>query len=642
MSGRSLRAVLLLTVALAAISPGLARAASFSAEIDREAVAPGEPFIYQINLSLSGDGDAQAFRPPDFHGFQVEEARGPSKSTSVQLVFGQSQQSVQSTYVWTYQLVLPSGRKGPLTIGAAHVRVGGRELATNNVQVRVGAAGAQPQQRPGGAQGIDPNRVFQQMFPGVQGFQGAGDRERSNATASTPSAAFIRVVPDKTRAFVGEQVTVGWFLYTVQVPARFGQVSEPHTDGFWSEDIPSTTPPGRLSFNEQQTIAGRSYNVALLFKKALFPLGPGNLTITAMEAEITQQADFFSPMEVHRLKTEPLIVEAQPLPAKGEPPHFDPANVGRYEISAAVDRATVSVGDAVTLKVAVKGTGNVRNVRPPALPPLPGWKSYEPKTDVAVDGTETITGTKTVEWLMRPERGGKTIVPPLVLETFDPAAKRYETVRSQPIEIVVTGEAGSIAAPAGAGAPPPAGLDNLVAGTIRPIHGRGGLGGESGVAFLRSAGFTATVVTPPLALVALLAFGRVRARLGRDTHRTRRRRLRTMADRRLRAAEAHRAAGRTGDFYVEIDRVLRGALSERMGSELGGLRLDELGTLLRTRGLPAGATRLVVDAIEACDEARFAPGGAAADPAALAAMLARAGELIDAIERAPLGEETRA
>jgi hypothetical protein len=162
------------------------------------------------------------------------------------------------------------------------------------------------------------------------------------------------------------------------------------------------------------------------------------------------------------------------------------------------------------------------------------------------------------------------------------------------------------------------------------------------VAFLRSAGFTATVVTPPLALVALLAFGRVRARLGRDTHRTRRRRLRTMADRRLRAAEAHRAAGRTGDFYVEIDRVLRGALSERMGSELGGLRLDELGTLLRTRGLPAGATRLVVDAIEACDEARFAPGGAAADPAALAAMLARAGELIDAIERAPLGEETRA
>ena len=101
--------------------------------------------------------------------------------------------------------------------------------------------------------------------------------------------AFIRVVADKTRAFVGEQVTVSWSLYVTSVPSRFGQVSEPHTDGFWSEDIPSTTPPGRLAFGEQQTIAGRSYNVALLFKKALFPLRAGKLTITPMEAELTRR-----------------------------------------------------------------------------------------------------------------------------------------------------------------------------------------------------------------------------------------------------------------------------------------------------------------------------------------------------------------
>ena len=96
---------------------------------------------------------------------------------------------------------------------------------------------------------------------------------------------------------------------------------------------------------------------------------------------------------------------------------------------------------------------------------------------------------------------------------------------------------------------------------------------------------------------------------------------------RLRTAEAHRDAGRAGDFYLEIDRVLREALSERLGTELGGLRLDELGALLRARGLPDGETRRRGRRLEACDEARFAPGGAAADPAALSAMLARAGEL---------------
>ena len=281
----------LLAVALAAIAPRAAEAASFTAEIDRDAVAPGEPFIYRITLNI-GDGDAENFRPPDFHGFQVQQAQGPSKSTSVQFAFGSNQQSVQSTYAWTYQLMLPPGTKGPLTIGAAHVRVGGRDLVTNSVRVRVGASSGQPQ--PGGCRALDPNRLFQRLFPGAHGLGAGRDREEPGQVASSPSPAFIRVIPDKTRAFVGEQVTVAWYLYVAEVPNRFGQTSEPHTDGFWSEEIPSTNPQGRLAFGEPQNVAGRSYNVALLFKKALFPLAPGKLTISPMEAEIAQ-GDFFGP-----------------------------------------------------------------------------------------------------------------------------------------------------------------------------------------------------------------------------------------------------------------------------------------------------------------------------------------------------------
>ena len=320
----------LAAAALLSFGEEVALAASFNAELDREAIAPDEPFIYRVSLSNGSEG-AEAYRPPDFRGFKVLEAQGPSRSTSVQMVFGSNQQSVQSTYVWTYQLVLPAGTKGPTTIGAAHVRVGGRELATNALRVRVGTANSQPRPQRGGRAGMDPGGLLQRLFPGSQGFPPGADTEAPGEVASSSAPAFIRVVPDKTRAFVGEQVTVGWYLYVTQVPNRFGQVSEPHTDGFWLEEIPSTTPPGRLSFSEQQPIAGRNYNVALLFKKALFPLAPGKLTITAMEAEIAQ-GDFFGPMQVRRLKSEPLAIEALPLPAKGAPAHFEPANVGRYEI----------------------------------------------------------------------------------------------------------------------------------------------------------------------------------------------------------------------------------------------------------------------------------------------------------------------
>jgi hypothetical protein len=137
----------------------------------------------------------------------------------------------------------------------------------------------------------------------------------------------------------------------------------------------------------------------------------------------------------------------------------------------------------------------------------------------------------------------------------------------------------------------------------------------------------------------VLLFGRARARLSADEQRTRRRRLRSMARKRLRDAEAHRAAGRVAAFYAEIDRVLRDALGERLGAPVAGLQLGELRARLAERGLGAKETADVVSALETCDEARFAPGAAAGDPTVLAAMEGRAADLVTAIERAELRPE---
>ncbi len=617
-------------VALLAVWPARGWAApSFQAGLDREAVAPGEPFVYQVTLTVAND-EVGGYRPPDFHGFQVVEApRFPSRSTNMQIIGGQT--TVENGFTWTYQLAVPAGAKGTLTIGAAHVKVGGRDLASNTVPVRIGPAGARSA-RPAAPPG--PGNLFQQFFGGGSRAP-FGDDDTPGAVASAPGAAFIRVIPDKTRVFVGEQVTVGWYLYLTQNQNRYETITEPHTDGFWVEDIPSTNPQGRLSFSEQ-TMNGRTYSVALLFKKALFPLAPGRLTITPMEAEVSQVDFFGSPVRARRLKTEPLSIEAMPLPRAGEPAGFDPANVGHYEISAVVDRPSVAVGDAVTLRVAVKGTGNVRNVKPPALPALPGWKSYEPKTDIAVDAGDVVTGTKTVEWLLRAERPGRTTVPPLVLETFDPAAKKFEPVRTSPIELLVTGEAASGPAPSAGGGATPGPTEDAALGGIRPIHARGGLSNSAGAAFLHSGAFTATLVVPPLAWALLLGFGRARARLSADEERNRRRRLRILARRRLRQAEAHRTAGRAAAFYAEIDRVVREALAERLGTPVAGLQMDELRALLASRGLPDADSAEIIAVLAACDEARFAPGAAAGDPAALAAVEGRAADLVGAIERASL------
>src|SRR4029079_1108547 len=150
--------------------------------------------------------------------------------------------------------------------------------------------------------------------------------------------------------------------------------------------------------------------------------------------------------------------------------------------------------------------------------------------------------------------------------------KRYLETQSRPIELVVSGEptGAVIGPPTAAGGPPSTGVENVIAAETRPIRVRATPSRSAGASFLRGAGFKVTLVTPPLAFAAFALVGGLRNRLSRDERRTSRRRLRSIARRRLHAAAAHRDAGRAAAFYVEIERVLRDALSEKLRVPVGG------------------------------------------------------------------------
>jgi hypothetical protein len=618
---RVLPAALALIAALVAADTAAAGPSGLVIQVDRDAAAPGEPFACDVTLTVSNE-EVTGYKAPDFKGLRVlQEPQFPNRSTRMQIGGGQT--VVEQSLSWHYELMVPPGAKGPFTIGGARVRIGGRELRSNTVTMRVGASSGRP------AAGMQRG-VGGPLFDLFGGGRAVPEPPASSA------GNFMRAVADKTRVFVGEPVVVTWTVYVTQQIGKFDTITESRTDGFWSEDIPSTTPKGRLAWT-QETLNGRTYQAAQLYQKALFPLREGKLTVTPLEAEIAQVDFFGTALRTQRLKTEPVTIEALPLPREGQPAGFDPGNVGKYELAARADRTTVSVGEAVTLALEVKGVGNVRNVRAPAVPALAGWKMYPPKENVVLDAPGGIGGTKTAEVLMLPERPGTTTIPALELATFDPEAKRYVTLRTEPIRLDVSGEAQPGAAARGPGAPAGT-VENVLGTAIRPIRARTRLSRDLGATFLRSRAFAWLLLAPPLALVLTVAFERLRDRLAIDTRRTRRRRMRSMVRRRLGAAEAHREAGRAAEFYIEIERVLREVLAARLGSSVTGLRHDELSQLLGERGMPADATARVLAELEACDLARFAPGAETESPSAMTAALERADELIGVIEKAPLRE----
>jgi hypothetical protein len=638
MTHARLFALLAATMALGHAPPGWAQGpASFLARADRTSTELGEPIVFEVTLSML-DGRAEGYKPPDFRGFRVL-GEYPNQSTSIHM--GGAGTVMRTVYTWRYELS-PS-ESGRLTINPARVRVRGKELSTAPVVITVAAGDIRP---PGSDATTDPRRTRQRPqrrlprtgSPFDNLFGGAPDPfEPLQVPPPVPEQArgrdnFLQVVPDKRRAVAGEQVVVSWYLYLGEDIGDYRAVVEPRMDGFWIEDLPVPQRGGNAVIQEQMH-EGRLYKVALLMRKALFPLQTGTLTVTPMESDISQVDFFGRRVRTQRLKAESVVLQVDALPAAGRPDDFDPAAVGQLALAAKLDRQQVGVGDAVTVTLTISGQGNLRKLAPPKLPPLDGFRSYEPKVDVQLTGNERVSGNKVIEYLLLPERPGTTIVPSIELAYFDPATRRYERARTEPLRIVVTGEAGKGAESGRPGAVAAgAGVENVLAGEIRPPRSTPAISRDLGTTLYRSPGFLWAVLLPPLAFAGTAVVDRFRRRLGQDTEGNRRRQALRQVRRHLRAAESQ-LGGDARAFYLEIDRVLSGALSARLGQPVAGLSRAELADELGRSGLPGTAAERALAALEECDRARFAPGSAG--EMERRAALQRAAELLATIEKPP-------
>ena len=167
------------------------------------AVAPDQPFVYRVTLSTAQRRwQPEGFKPPDFRGLRV--LGGPFTQTGVNMMMGGGGPRSSSNVTWSYQLALPAGAKGSVTIGAAHVRVGGQELASNAVPVRVGARGARAARR--SAPGLFPRGMFgdepdEPRAAGVvRGERGVPPRRRRQAARLRGRAGDRHLVPVPRRA----------------------------------------------------------------------------------------------------------------------------------------------------------------------------------------------------------------------------------------------------------------------------------------------------------------------------------------------------------------------------------------------------------------------------------------------------------
>ncbi len=496
------------------------------------------------------------------------------------------------------------------------VRVGGSELHTRPIVVHVGAPlkNALTTVAPAGGQGGQPP-----LAPAPDGMRGNEE-------------LFVDARLDKPKAYIGEQITASWRLYTQTDILKYRPLTEPKYEDFWSEDLLGAI---KHVAWDRQAVNGQEYAVAMLMKKALFPLKSGKLTITPLDVEVTTMQSMFNPNASASRRSPALTVDVKPLPAEGRPAGFEPANVGQFEVAATVDRAQVKAGEAVTWRITLSGTGNIRNVKLPKLDHLDGFKLYDPTVRENIQPGDVVRGEKVYTYLLMPERGGAQSLPAVELPYFDPSIGKYAVARSAALPVTIEGDPTKVAA-----APTTAPQENVLENQIRPIRNRSDVHSSVGERLLRGRIAAVMLGTPPGAWLLVLIIDALRRRLSRETAGSKRRRARRSARRRLRVAEYHIKAQRPSAFFGECARVIYEHLEYRLGAKVEALTLSELRLHLEKSGFQKETAEAVVKELENCDFARFAPS--ASGPGEMRAALRRVRTLLGWIEKTRPASEKEA
>ena len=555
---------------------------------------------FVLNVEISGTQQLDEDPPvlPDLSAFAVY--LGSGTSTSMQIVNGRTSLSL------TFQHRFQATAEGTFEIGPVTVRAGGRDLRTEPLTIRI-TDGPAPTSRSG--------------LPGADG-------------TVAPEDLFITATASKPRVYVNEPVIVEYRIFTRVDVDGYNITQQPGTTGFWVEELED--PQARV---EQVVRDGLQYTSAVVRRVALFPTGAGTKTLAplTLETQVRVQrrsrslfGDPFGGLFGSRVSvvvgSNPVEIEVLPLPEAGRPDAFT-GLVGRLEVSASIDRTDAETNDALTYRLEVSGTGNIRTLPEPELGFPSDVEVYPPDVSERVDPTEDgVRGSKIFEYVIVPRAPGQVTIPAVKLAYFDIDAGTYAAAASDPITLTVAGD--PVAGPAGRFR---TGVD-LQRQDIRfiriAIPGFRPVGGS----LVRSAGFWAIVLVPMCAVAGAVAARRHQDRLTGDVAYARRRRAARLAKQRLARAESLRSPDRHRAFHAEVGRALQGFLGDKLNLAEAGLIRDEIRARLTSRGVAPGVIDAYLGCLEDCDRQRFAP----TEPDALAMqdMLTRAARAMTDLDQA--------
>lgn len=580
-----MKKLIIILIALIAYSTqAFADKVSFTASAP-DAVVVGDQFRLSYTVTTQKVKD---FRAPSIKGFDVLMGPSRSQQSSTQIVNG----NVTSTSSITFTYILMANTAGEYTIGGASIVADGNQMVSNSVKIKV-----LPQ---------DQNS---------NGGQGGSSAHSSSGTSVSDQDLFITATASKTNVFEQEAFVLTYKIYTRESNLQLNNAKLPDFKGFHSQEIEMTT-------NARWTpehYRGRNYYTTVYRQFVLFPQQSGKLYIDPAQFQMTigkpVQSDdpfdaFFNGgsnvIEIKKsIATPKIAINVSPLPA-GKPADFS-GGVGEFTVSSSINSKELKTNDAITIKLVISGTGNLKLISNPEIKFPEDFEVYDPKVDNQVRLTrEGLTGNRVIEYLAIPRHAGTYKIPGVSFSYFDIRSKSYKTLKTE--EYVVNIEKG-----AGNADQVIANFTNkedlkVLGEDIRYIKQNEVTFQPKGSFFYGSMSYWLFYIIPALAFIIFFIIYRKQAAENANVAKVRTKKANKVATKRMKLAGKLLSENKKDAFYDEVLKALWGYISDKLNIPVSRLSKDNIEEKLRNHGVSEELIKDFLNALNDCEFARFAPG----------------------------------
>ena len=576
-----MRKVILFFILISTVIGTWADGVSFTANAP-EVVVSGDQFRLSFTISSKKVRD---FRAPNIKDFEV--LMGPSRSTQYQNINGVETNSITFTYI------LMAGKEGTYKIPGATIVADGNNYTSNSVEVKV----LPPDQSSGSASGSSAQ----------------SSRNQANSGKITDKELFMMATASKTKVYEQEAILLTYKVYTqVNLTALDGDI--PDLKGFHTQEVEL---PNQKTYTLEH-YNGRNYNTLVWRQLVLFPQQTGKIEIPSVtfEGTISQRIASADPFDAFfnggnviniqkNLVTPKLVIDVKELPA-GKPSNFS-GGVGEFTISSSINTQELKTNDAVTIKLVISGTGNMKLINTPEVNFPQDFEIYDPKVDNKFNLTRNgLAGNKVIEYLAIPRHAGTYTIPPIEFSYFDLKSQSYKTLKTDAYTLnVAKGEGNSEQVVA-----------NFISKEDLKVLGqdiRYIKTGDTNLTrkdeyFFGSMSYWMWYIIPLALFIAYMVIYRKQALENANVAKVRTKKANKVATKRMKNAGKLLAEKKTEAFYDEVLKALWGYISDKLSMPVSQLSKDNIEGKLQQHQVADELVKEFIDILNDCEFARYAPG----------------------------------